>query len=216
MEGKKHLEHRYVKLFLIATFTLGLIGHTLEMTRGLMITLTPLILTLASVVVCYSFLRTGNRTSFVWCITTFTITYFAEIIGVKTGVLFGTYHYGDILGFKLLGVPLIIGINWMLVILGSIALTQQITQNVLLTSLITGLLAVAFDYILEPVAISLGYWHWSGGTPPFKNYCTWFVLVFLSTLLYGELKLRVHTTLPRFYLVVQTVFFLSLQIVLKK
>lgn len=216
MEGKTNLANRYAKLFLIATFTLGLIGHTLEMTRGLMLTLTPLVLTLTSVVVCYSFLRTGNRTSLVWCITTFTITYFAEIIGVKTGFLFGSYHYGDILGFKVLGVPLIIGINWTLVILGAIVLTQQITQNILLTSLISSLLAVAFDYILEPVAINLGYWHWSGGTPPLKNYCTWFVLVFLSTLLYGELKLRVHTTLPRFYLVVQTVFFLSLQIVLKK
>jgi putative membrane protein len=216
MEGKNHLENRYSRLFLIATFTLGLIGHSLEMSRGLMITLTPLILTLASVVVCYSLLRTGNRTSFVWCITTLTITYFAEIIGVKTGALFGHYHYGDVLGFKVLGVPLLIGVNWMLVILGAITLTQYLTKNVLLVPLITGLLAVAFDYILEPVAINLGYWSWSGGTPPLKNYCTWFVLAFLITLLYGELKVVVSTTLPRFYLVVQTVFFLSLHIVLKK
>ena len=216
MEGKAHLTNRYAKLFLIATFALGLLGHTLEMTRALMLTLTPLVLTLTSAVVCYSFLRAGNRTSLVWCITAFTITYFAEIIGVTTGFLFGSYHYGDILGLSVLGVPLIIGINWMLVTLGAIALAQQVTQNVLLMPLIAGLLAVAFDYILEPVAITLGYWQWSGGIPPLKNYCTWFVLVFLSALLYGELKLRITTTLPRFYLVVQTVFFLSLQIVLKK
>ena len=216
MEGKNHLENRYAKLLLIVIFSLGLIGHGLEVSRKLMLSLTPLILVTASVVVCYSFLKTGNRTSLVWCITTLIITYFAEIIGVTTGALFGRYHYGDILGFKVLGVPLLIGVNWMLVILGAITLTQYLTKNVLLVPLITGLLAVAFDYILEPVAIKLGYWHWSGGTPPLKNYCTWFVLTFFTTLLYGELKVVVTTTLPRFYLVVQTVFFLSLQIVLKK
>jgi len=199
MEGKNHLENRYAKLLLIIIFSLGLIGHGLEVSRKLMLSLTPLILVTASVVVCYSFLKTGNRTSLVWCITTLIITYFAEIIGVTTGALFGRY-----------------GVNWMLVILGAITLTQYLTKNVLLVPLITGLLAVAFDYILEPVAIKLGYWHWSGGTPPLKNYCTWFVLTFFTTLLYGELKMVVTTTLPRFYLVVQTVFFLSLQIVLKK
>lgn len=216
MEGKTDLGNRYAKLFLIAAFTLGFIGHTLEMTRGLMLTLTPLVLTVASLVVCYALLKTGNRTLLVWCITTYTLTVFAEIIGVKTGVLFGSYRYGDVLGFAVAGVPLIIGINWMLVILGAISLAQEISRNLLFTSLITGLLAVAFDYILEPVAITLGYWHWSGGTPPLKNYCTWFVLVFFTTLLHGELKLRVTATLPRFYLVVQTVFFLGLQIVLVK
>lgn len=216
MEGKEHLENRYAKLFLAGTFALGLIGHSLTMTRGLMIELTPLILTLTCGVVCYALVKTGNRASLMWCITTFTITYFAEIIGVKTGALFGDYHYGNTLGFKVLGVPLIIGINWMLVILGAIALTQQLTQNLLLRSLVAGLLAVAFDYILEPVAIRLDYWHWSGGVPPLKNYLTWFVLVFFTTLLHGELKLRVSTTLPRFYLVVQTVFFLALQILVRK
>jgi len=216
MEGKNHLENRYAKLLLVVIFALGLIGHGLEVSRKLMLSLTPLILVTASIVVCYPFLRRGSSQSFVWCITTLTITYFAEVIGVTTGALFGHYHYGNILGVKVLGVPLLIGINWMLVILGAITLTHSLTKNVLLVPLITGLLAVGFDYILEPVAIKLGYWHWSGGTPPLKNYCTWFVLAFLITLLYGELKVVVTTTLPRFYLVVQTVFFLSLQIVLKK
>ena len=35
-----------------------------------------------------------------------------EWIGVHTGYLFGSYDYGTVLGPKLLGVPLIIGINW--------------------------------------------------------------------------------------------------------
>ena len=34
-----------------------------------------------------------------------------EILGVKTGLLFGNYHYGDVLGPGIMGVPFIIGLN---------------------------------------------------------------------------------------------------------
>ena len=36
----------------------------------------------------------------------------AEILVVSYGIIFGNYKYGEILGYKVLGVPLIIGINW--------------------------------------------------------------------------------------------------------
>ena len=35
-----------------------------------------------------------------------------ELVGTKTGMLFGDYSYGKVLGPALQGVPLIIGINW--------------------------------------------------------------------------------------------------------
>ena len=40
-----------------------------------------------------------------------------EAIGVNTGLLFGTYEYGANLGFKIFGVPLIIGVNWTVLII---------------------------------------------------------------------------------------------------
>ena len=44
------------------------------------------------------------------------ITYFwgflSEIIGVNTGLIYGSYIYGNSLGIKFLNVPLIIGFNW--------------------------------------------------------------------------------------------------------
>jgi len=39
---------------------------------------------------------------------------------------------------------------------------------------LVGLFAMLFDIILEPAAISLGYWYWDGGSPPLTNYITWF------------------------------------------
>src|SRR5210317_2015499 len=43
-----------------------------------------------------------------------------ELIGVQTGLLFGEYAYGSALGPKLMGVPLIIGVNWLAIVLASI------------------------------------------------------------------------------------------------
>ena len=45
------------------------------------------------------------------------ITFFSEWIGVNYGWLFGSYVYGESLGFKIGGVPLLIGANWLLLAL---------------------------------------------------------------------------------------------------
>ena len=41
---------------------------------------------------------------------------------------------------------------------------------------ITGALMTAFDYVMEPAAIRLGYWSWSGGEVPLANYLGWFTI----------------------------------------
>ena len=216
MERKKNIKNWYYQWFLVATFLLGLIGHSFEVSRSLMISLTPLVLLVSSLVVCYPVMLNADKTTIMWCIITFVLTFFAEVVGVQSGLIFGSYAYGEVLGFKILDVPLIIGINWMLIMLGSISLAQYLTKNIYLTALLAGLFSVIFDIILEPVAISLGYWQWSSISPPFTNYYSWFVIVFLLTILYVKLKVYVGSPLPRFYLFVQTVFFLSLNFILLK
>jgi putative membrane protein len=214
MEGKKHLESTYAKILLLLIFSAGLAGHTMEMSKRLMVLMTPASLTIASVVVLYPILRSGNRRFLAWCAITLLVTYVFEYIGVTTGAFFGNYTYGSVLGFKLLDVPVIIGMNWMLIILGAISIAQLVTGNIVLTAILTGWLAVIFDYILEPVAIFLNYWRWEGDTPPFKNYCTWFMLAFFITLLYGTMKVSAQTELPRYYFCIQVFFFLILSLLL--
>lgn len=216
MERKKNLSNWYSQLFLVATFLLGFIGHSFDVSRGLMISLTPLVLLTASIIVCYPLMKNAKRKTIIWCIITFAVTFFAEVIGVNSGIIFGNYAYGEVLGFKILEVPLIIGINWMLIMLGAISLAKLCTKNIFLTALVAGLLSVIFDYILEPVAIYLGYWQWSTITPPLSNYFSWFLIVFLLTILYVKLKVEVDATLPCFYFFIQTVFFLSLNVILVK
>jgi putative membrane protein len=179
-----------------------------------MISLSPLVLFMSSLVVCYPVMKNANKKTIIWCSVAYVLTFCAEVVGVKSGLIFGDYHYGTVLGFKLLEVPLIIGINWMLIMLGSIALAKSCTKNIYSIALLAGLFSVLFDVILEPVAITLGYWQWSTVSPPLSNYYSWFIIVFLLTIPYCKLKVEVDASLPRFYLFVQTVFFLSLNVVL--
>ena len=59
---------------------------------------------------------------------TFSVGMVTEIIGVNTGRLFGNYAYGSVLGFKIAGVPLLIGLNWFVVIYCCIVIMEQMHQ----------------------------------------------------------------------------------------
>jgi putative membrane protein len=42
--------------------------------------------------------------------------FFIEVIGVNTGQIFGDYIYGTALGIKLWATPLLIGVNWLILV----------------------------------------------------------------------------------------------------
>jgi uncharacterized membrane protein len=51
--------------------------------------------------------------------TAFLIGFLSEVAGVNGGFLFGHYSYGNILGFKLIHVPVLISLNWFAVVYSS-------------------------------------------------------------------------------------------------
>jgi putative membrane protein len=214
MEGKKGLGKRPPEVHLLRLFAVGLAGHVFEVTRGLMLFLSPYILLIASAMVVYPFTRERNYRLFLWCGIVLICTYAVEVVGVKTGVIFGGYTYGDVLGFRIFDVPIIIAVNWTLIVLGSLLIARRMTRNVVLSSLLAGLLAVVFDFLLEPVAIKLGYWQWVDGVPPLRNYGAWFIIAFLSSVLYASMKVKVTSPVPQYYICIQAVFFLTLNLVL--
>lgn len=155
----------------------------------------------------------------------------AEMIGVNTGYLFGDYQYGNVLGAKLNGVPLIIGINWFIIIyccgvtirqfvvyltsrLGAEDMIEKTRLKTLSLIVDGALMAVIFDVILEPAAVKMGYWQWVNATVPWLNYFTWFcVSAFLLTLFHyfnitAKNKFAIHL------LKIQMIFLLSVEIFL--
>ena len=50
--------------------------------------------------------------------------FFIEVIGVKTGFIFGSYYYGAAMGIKILAVPLLIGLNWSILVYSTSLVVQ--------------------------------------------------------------------------------------------
>ena len=210
LERKEDIIFKYSLYFLLIIYSVGIAGHLIPEMRNLMIALTPATLFITGSVVLFNIFSKGNKKLLFWMIFIFAVTFTAEVIGVHTGLVFGSYTYGDVLGVRLFSVPLIIGLNWVLIILGAILLANKITGNLIASALIAGFLAFVFDFILEPSAVNLGYWSWEGGVIPLQNYISWFSLAFVSGLLFNLMKIKVASKLPVYYLLIQSVFFLTL------
>lgn len=161
--------------FIVLVFHLvGAIGTLLPATRDLVLPLTPLNLILSTGILIYGH-RDHLKPLTLFFIISFLIGFSIEVVGVKTGFPFGEYTYGSILGFKFLEVPLTIGLNWFMLsyLFGMLAAR-------VFTSTITRILAASvgmalLDFLLEPVAIHLGYWTW-GGSVPLENYLSWLLV----------------------------------------
>ena len=151
-----------------------------------------------------------------------------EIIGVNTGLLFGDYQYGQVLGPKIYGVPFLIGLNWFVIVYCAGALVTQgveLLQNKLNLK-ITGLafsffvviggatIATCFDFILEPVAVKLHFWSWKNGQIPLLNYACWFSIsaILLVVKMYFK-TIRINPFAINL-LIIQTLFFLMLNLFL--
>ncbi len=193
-------------------YLVGVAGHLIPSTRGVMITLTPFTLLLTGGVVVYKSFRDADKTFIYWGFITYFITFSLEVIGVKTGLIFGEYHYGDALGFEIMEVPLIIGFNWVLVILGAISISLLFAKNIILISILAALLSVIFDFFLEPVAIKLSYWNWAHISIPFQNYLAWFIIAFVFSIALLKIKPDFNRGISREYFVIQFIFFVILNL----
>ena len=210
MERPKINSNNIVTVFIYIIFTVGLIGHLTSKYRYDMLAITPFVLLLTGLAVIYFPLQNKNYRLLIWCLITYVLTFSFEVIGVKTGLIFGNYFYGTSLGIKVLGVPLVIGFNWVLVILGAIKISESLIQNKYLTPLLASTLAVGFDMFMEPVAIKLNYWQWQNGLIPFSNYVSWFVIAYFASLVLVKTKIKLHSSILAHYFIVQAVFFVLL------
>lgn len=141
-----------------------------------------------------------------------------EMIGVNTGLLFGDYSYGEVFGRKLFGVPVLIGINWFCVVYASHVVASKLKSDRikgrLSIALLAAAIATAFDWVMEPVAMKLGFWNWSDGTIPLFNYVSWFVISFAVSIIFGYLKIQASNRFVPYFLMIQALFFLFLRFTL--
>lgn len=195
-------------------YTVGLAGHLIPNTRPLMLAITPFVLLLSGLIVLLPIIRARNARLLLWLGATGLLTFTAEAAGVATGRVFGTYHYSDVLGPALFGVPLIIAFNWVVVLLGTLSIAGMVFGNRINVVLGACVLTVVFDAVLEPSAVALGYWHWLDNMVPLQNYLAWFGLSFFSGGLYIVLNCQHKDLLPAYYFAILFVYFAALWLML--
>lgn len=173
-------ENRWIVLLLLFYF-FGTLGISLEATRPLFLPMTPLNLWLTLIVV-YIVNRNYSPRFIFLCSLIFLIGFSIEAIGTATGVLFGSYFYGEQFGIKFFDTPILIGVNWLFLALSTHGIVQYFTRKPLALIFIPALLMTGLDVLIEPVAIKLGFWSWENNIVPFQNYVMWFAT---STLIHG-------------------------------
>jgi len=206
---------------------IGLLG-LLFFDKAFFIAATPYNLLLSFILLIWT-QRDKNKSFFIFLLITVFIGLAVELIGIKTGLLFGDYTYGKTLGFSIKNLPLLIGINWFIIIyccgvsihtllmkaINRIALDTGKSPMVIkaLSVIIDGaILALLFDWLMEPIAVKLNYWKWNGnGTIPMKNYICWFAISLLLLTVFNFSKFNKQNYFAINLLLIQVMFFLLLR-----
>ncbi len=137
--------------------------------------------------------------------------FFIEVIGVNTGLVFGSYTYGEALGFRLFSTPLLIGVNWLiLVYCTGVFLEQFKIKSSFFFSLLGALILLSLDFLIEPIAIRFDYWSWAGGQIPLQNYLGWYLFSFLLFWIFRGLDFQKQNKAAIVLLFAQAGFFLAL------
>ena len=143
-----------------------------------------------------------------------TLGYFVEVLGVHTGRVFGAYAYGDVLGVKVANVPLLIGLNWSMLVFAIGAPLTRLRWPVWSKVLAGSAAMVALDLLIEPVAMHLGFWNWEGGVIPLQNYVAWGAVSAVFFALYFLVPVRRENPVAQGVLAAQVLFFAGLNLVL--
>ena len=164
-------------------------------------------LSLGAAILIWNFpLKNGWKSLVIWS-AVYLIGMIAEIIGTKTGILFGNYSYGNNLGPKIIGVPPLIGINWIVLTFLTATIARRVIHFKWLSIICGALLMVGLDFFIEPIAPIFDFWSWDEGVAPLKNFIHWFIVsLLMQAVVYDELPEKNHY-LPIHHFASQVLFF---------
>ncbi|GGI28869.1 carotenoid biosynthesis protein [Pedobacter mendelii] len=214
MEGqidKADLKIKKVAVAIIVIFHLvGLLGFLIPTAQPYFIRMVPFHLLLMFFVIIFSYNGDIKRL-LLFVSGVFICGFLVEVLGVKTGKIFGSYYYGTTLGFKIATVPLLMGVNWVLLIFSAGQMIKSLKiRNGIVASLLGGLCLITFDFFLEPIAMKFDYWHWDWHEIPLQNYVAWFIVSVILLKFYYALGLKQQKYIGTTMYVSQLIFFVVL------
>ena len=174
------------------------------------ISATPLILSINFVLLLIN--CNSHKWFFHMVILGFLTGMITEILGVQKGWIFGDYKYGNALGYKILGVPMLIGVNWALLTIITAAIAQQFYENLIMRIVIGVCLMIFLDLLIEPIAPVLDFWSFDGGDAPLQNYIGWTAVAIFLQSIFHYFRIEVKGWFPNQLYLLQIIFFTVLLI----
>lgn len=154
----------------------GILG-ILFIDRELFLETTPVNLFI-TIILLFVNLPDVNKRVLLASVVAFVVGMCVELLGVNYGLIFGQYVYGDNLGVKVGGVPLLIGANWVMLTFITGAVGAVFFKRTVVAAMFGALLMVLLDLVIEPVAPKFDYWEFANETAPISNYIGWFLVAF--------------------------------------
>ncbi len=157
-------------------------------------------------VLWHALLTKGLKRSLLMVGLSFIVAFTAEALGVNYGLVFGHYHYTEILGVSLFGVPFLAALAWEPIVYASFCVSDMLSQRLasalprrlhwsssVWMAAIGALATTAWDMMIDPIAVSQGWWVWNGGGSyvpyvangvPIQNFIGWLGVAFVINLIY--------------------------------
>jgi uncharacterized membrane protein len=169
-------------------------------------------------VIWHAILTKGRKRSLVMFSLSFVIAFGAETLGVNYGLVFGHYYYTSALGVSLFGVPFLAALAWEPIVYAAFCLSDLLSSNAIgmvgisnrkflsiWAAAIGALATTAWDLMIDPIAVSQGWWAWVGGGPyvpyvangvPIQNFLGWLGVAFVINLIYRKISDGMDETHP--------------------
>lgn len=156
--------------------------------------------------------KPGNKLGWPIAILIIVLGYCIEIAGVHMPILFGSWTFGEMLGWKFFGVPPVIGLQWLIMVWGAFSIATAFEIHPVLKWLFTALLGTGLFWIMEPLAQHFKLWTWNQTPIPFRNYGFRFLLLFFMAAIFEKYPLVKKPRMGQTAMLCQFLFFIWLRI----
>ena len=202
------VENRFIWVVSII-YVVGIAGFLIPELNPLFLKLTPWNL-IAAFVIAWIFHKKWELSHVLTILGLGVAGFFVEFIGVKPGVIFGSYSYGSTLGAKWQGTPYLIGLNWAALILYTSSIFAGAVKSNLGRSILAAAVMTLYDFFMEPVAMKYDFWDWKDGIIPIQNYVAWFLIALVFHLILNAIAKPIRNRMAASLFYIQFGFFLIL------
>ncbi len=145
---------------------------------------------LAGSCLAHAALTRGARTAATLLLVTAVPGYAVEVLGVHTGIPFGSYRYSTTLGPRLFGAPPLIGLAWTMLAWPAALAARRLVRGRVTRVLVGAWALAAADLFLDPQQVAAGHWTWRFPSPhlpgvpdvPLTNYAGWLAVALLLSI----------------------------------